>query len=203
MSCPSGSDDLVLRVFRFAACVTRHGFLHARNVLENTLHAPEASAREHGGFDGRRHGFIKRGSRERAAFLRHRTRRAENECGGEDQSTRQENAVQPGEARACRFRRRCIHETLPNEKRRPNVSDTFHTSKSRLPLHDGCGNAHRDMREIFEPSSVRLYIRPFGSRMKPTTGLVILLVSTDPPTPTVMIATEPSTPTFQPDVRRN
>ena len=57
------------------------------------------------------------------------------------------------------------------------------------------------MREIFEPSSVRLYIRPLGSRMKPTTGLVILLVSIEPPMPTVMMATEASAPIFQPAVR--
>lgn len=89
------------------------------------------------------------------------------------------------------------------EKRCPNASDTFHTSRLCEPLHDDRERDHRDMREIFEPSSVRLYIRPFGSRMKPTTGLVTLLESTDPPTPTVMIATDPSTPIFQPDVRRN
>ena len=57
------------------------------------------------------------------------------------------------------------------------------------------------MRLIFEPSSVRLYIKPFWSKMKPTTGLRTLLVSICPPAPTVMIATEPSTPTFQPSVR--
>jgi len=59
------------------------------------------------------------------------------------------------------------------------------------------------MREIFDPSSVRLYMRPFGSRMNPTTGLVILLVSMEPPMPTVTMATEPSTPTFQPAVCLN
>ena len=59
---------------------------------------------------------------------------------------------------------------------------------------------HRRMRESFDPSRVKLYIRPFRSRMNPTTGLVILLVSIEPPTPRVTIATEPSTPTFQPCV---
>src|SRR5579871_1613443 len=60
-----------------------------------------------------------------------------------------------------------------------------------------------EMREIFEPSSVKLYIKPFGSRMNPTTGLVILFVSIEPPAPTVMIATDASAPTFQPAVARN
>ena len=57
------------------------------------------------------------------------------------------------------------------------------------------------MRLIFEPSSVRLYISPFWSRMKPITGLTTLSVSIEPPTPTVMIATEPSTPIFHPALR--
>jgi len=37
----------------------------------------------------------------------------------------------------------------------------------------------------------------------PTTGLVILFVSIEPPMPTVMMAMDPSTPTFQPAVLRN
>ena len=61
----------------------------------------------------------------------------------------------------------------------------------------------RVMRVIFDPSSVRLYMRPFGSRTNPTTGLVILFVSIDPPIPTVMMATDPSTPIFQPAVDLN
>ena len=59
------------------------------------------------------------------------------------------------------------------------------------------------MRLIFEPSSVKLYISPFGSRTKPTTGLVILLVSIEPPMPTVMMATDASAPIFHPAVARN
>ena len=59
------------------------------------------------------------------------------------------------------------------------------------------------MRLIFEPSSVRLYIRPFWSRMKPITGLTTLSVSIEPPMPTVMMATEPSTPTFHPALSSN
>ena len=58
--------------------------------------------------------------------------------------------------------------------------------------------AQRVMRLIFEPSSVRLYMRPAGSRMKPRTGLVRFSVSMAPPAPSVTTATDPSTPTFQP-----
>ena len=47
-----------------------------------------------------------------------------------------------------------------------------------------------------------MYIRPLPSKMKPTIGVVILEVSTDAPTPTVMMATDPSTPTFQPSTWR-
>ena len=65
------------------------------------------------------------------------------------------------------------------------------------------GQAQGLMRLIFEPSSVRLYIRPFWSRMKPITGLTTLSVSIEPPTPTVMIATEPSTPIFHPALSSN
>ena len=59
-------------------------------------------------------------------------------------------------------------------------------------------NAQREMRLIFEPSSVRLYMSPAGSRMKPSTGLVRLSVSIEPPAPSVTMAIEPSTPAFQP-----
>jgi hypothetical protein len=56
------------------------------------------------------------------------------------------------------------------------------------------------MRLILEPSSVRLYIRPFRSKMNPTIGLVMLLVSIAPPAPMAMMVIEPSMPTFQPSV---
>ena len=59
---------------------------------------------------------------------------------------------------------------------------------------------YRTMRLIFDPSRVRLYIKPFWSKMKPMTGLRMVLVSMAPPAPTVMMATDPSTPTFQPSV---
>jgi len=62
---------------------------------------------------------------------------------------------------------------------------------------------HFVIREILDPSSVRLYMRPLVSRMNPTTGLVILLESIDPPAPMVTITIDPSTPTFQPCVLRN
>jgi hypothetical protein len=39
-------------------------------------------------------------------------------------------------------------------------------------------SSQRLMRVIFEPSRVKLYISPLLSKMKPTTGLAILLVST-------------------------
>ena len=51
--------------------------------------------------------------------------------------------------------------------------------------------AQRVMRLIFEPSSVRLYMRPAGSRMKPRTGLVRFSVSMAPPAPSVTTATDP------------
>ena len=54
------------------------------------------------------------------------------------------------------------------------------------------------MRLIFEPSSVRLYISPVGSRTNPMTGLVIWLVSIEAPAPCVIKVTEPSTPPVNP-----
>ena len=76
---------------------------------------------------------------------------------------------------------------------------------SRIQVNPCLGKAafkdHWEMRVILEPSRVKLYIRPSGSRMNPITGLVILLVSIEPPTPIVIIATEPSIPTFHPAVR--
>ena len=75
-------------------------------------------------------------------------------------------------------------------------------SGSRAAGRDAA-NDHCEMRVIFDPSRVKLYIRPSGSRMNPMTGLVILLVSIEPPAPKVMIAIEPSIPTFQPAVRLN
>src|SRR5262245_58809944 len=63
------------------------------------------------------------------------------------------------------------------------------------------GQDHRSMRVIFEPSRVRLYMSPLASKMKPTMGLAIRVVSIEPPAPTVTIATEASTPAFHPCVR--
>ena len=57
------------------------------------------------------------------------------------------------------------------------------------------------IRVIFVPSSVKLYMRPSGSKIKPTTGLVTLSVSIEPPAPTVRIATDPSTPILNPSTR--
>jgi hypothetical protein len=56
----------------------------------------------------------------------------------------------------------------------------------------------RVIRLIFEPSRLKLYIRPVGSMMKAMTGLVRLSVSIAPPVPTVTTTIDPSTPTFQP-----
>ena len=50
-----------------------------------------------------------------------------------------------------------------------------------MPLLNRRTKARYRMRLIFEPSSVKLYMRPCGSRIKPTTGLVILSVSIEPP----------------------
>ena len=62
----------------------------------------------------------------------------------------------------------------------------------------GLRRGQRVMRLIFEPSRLKLYISPFGSRMKAITGLVRLSVSMEPPVPTVTTTIDPSTPTFQP-----
>src|SRR6476620_7956079 len=56
----------------------------------------------------------------------------------------------------------------------------------------------RVIRLIFEPSRLKLYISPCGSRMKAMTGLVRVFVSMEPPAPTVTTTIDPSTPTFQP-----
>jgi hypothetical protein len=55
----------------------------------------------------------------------------------------------------------------------------------------------RVMRLIFEPSRLKLYISPSGSITKAMMGLVRVLVSMEPPAPTVMTTIDPSTPTFQ------
>jgi hypothetical protein len=55
----------------------------------------------------------------------------------------------------------------------------------------------RSMRVIFEPSRLKLYIRPFLSNTKPIMGLVRLSVSIDPPAPSVTITIDPSMPTFR------
>ena len=51
---------------------------------------------------------------------------------------------------------------------------------------------------IFDPSSVRLYIRPFEPKMNPTTGSLTLVESMVLPAPMSISATEPSMPTLQP-----
>src|SRR5690606_19419197 len=56
---------------------------------------------------------------------------------------------------------------------------------------------------IFEPSSVRLYIKPFEPNTKPTTGSFTFCESIDLPAPISISATDPSTPTFQPELLRN
>src|SRR5437870_469359 len=56
-------------------------------------------------------------------------------------------------------------------------------------------SCQRRIRLIFEPSRVKLYMRPLPSKMKPTMGLAILFVSIEAPTPTVIGATDPWTPT--------
>src|SRR5262249_54925650 len=60
-----------------------------------------------------------------------------------------------------------------------------------------CSHHHSppEMRVIFVPSSVRLYISPLLSKMKPTMGLTILSVSIEPRDPTVVSAPEPPSPT--------
>jgi hypothetical protein len=80
------------------------------------------------------------------------------------------------------------------------TSDSVGRAKS-IRVWEVARDDHCDMRVILDPSGVKLYIRPAGSRINPITGLVILLVSIEPPTPRVIIATEPSIPTFQPAVR--
>jgi len=50
------------------------------------------------------------------------------------------------------------------------------------------------MRLIFEPSRVKLYISPDGSRMKPRTGLVRLSVSIEPPAQEPDAVKEPEEP---------
>ena len=67
-----------------------------------------------------------------------------------------------------------------------------------VELWPGC--RYLSMRLILEPSKVRLYIRPFWSKMKPTIGLVMLLVSITPPTPMAITVIDPSMPTFHPSV---
>lgn len=70
--------------------------------------------------------------------------------------------------------------------------------RARRLFADSQDEGQRVMRLIFEPSRLKLYIRPVGSMMKAMTGLVRLSVSIAPPAPTVTTTIDPSTPTFQP-----
>ena len=65
------------------------------------------------------------------------------------------------------------------------------------------GTGHRLIRLILEPSRLKLYISPCGSKTKAMIGLVVVLVSMAPPAPTVINATEASTPNFQLPALRN
>ena len=87
-----------------------------------------------------------------------------------------------------RLRRNCVVEGNP----------TISQGRAALLRSVEVSELQREMRLIFEPSSVRLYMSPAGSRMKPSTGLVRLSVSIEPPAPSVTMAIEPSTPAFQP-----
>ena len=75
-----------------------------------------------------------------------------------------------------------------------NHPDSGAVSEVRRPPDE----AQRVMRLIFEPSRLKLYISPCGSITKAMMGLVRVLVSMDPPVPTVTTTIDPSTPTFQP-----
>jgi|GEM_PF-4472360 len=55
----------------------------------------------------------------------------------------------------------------------------------------------------FEPSKVRLYIKPFWLKTNPTTGSLIFSVSMEAAAPRFIRATDPSTPAFQPELARN
>ena len=89
---------------------------------------------------------------------------------------------------------------VPNSMEGAHISNmsTFETDEHLRPPSGSCAARHREMRLIFEPSKVKLYISPVGSRMNPITGLVSFSVSSEPPSPIVAIAIDPSTPTLQP-----
>ncbi|QQR66701.1 MAG: hypothetical protein IPI25_14595 [Candidatus Brocadia sp.] len=55
----------------------------------------------------------------------------------------------------------------------------------------------------FEPSKVRLYIKPFWLKTNPTAGSLIFSVSMEAAAPRLIRATDPSTPAFQPELARN
>ena len=56
---------------------------------------------------------------------------------------------------------------------------------------------------IFEPSKVKLYIKPLPENIKPIIGLFITSESIDPPEPNVATATLASTPAFHPSLFQN
>ena len=85
--------------------------------------------------------------------------------------------------------------TSRESARAPFISSIANTPSTSFV---GLRRGQRVMRLIFEPSRLKLYISPFGSRMKAITGLVRLSVSMEPPVPTVTTTIDPSTPTFQP-----
>src|SRR6476659_1731203 len=76
----------------------------------------------------------------------------------------------------------------------------------RRPLgrvHFGNSRGHRLMRLILEPSRLKLYISPCGSRTKAMMGRVRVSVSMAPPAPAVTRTIDPSTQNFQPSAFRN
>ena len=93
-----------------------------------------------------------------------------------------------------------IPEPARRATSRESARASFISSIANTPSTSfvGLRRGQRVMRLIFEPSRLKLYISPFGSRMKAITGLVRLSVSMEPPVPTVTTTIDPSTPTFQP-----
>lgn len=83
-------------------------------------------------------------------------------------------------------------QTLCGPPQTPAVSAEFPTGKG-FP-----SAAYLLSFEIFEPSSVRLYIRPCCPTTKPTIGLFAFVVSMEASAPRSTITTDPSTPICQP-----